>query len=125
MLRRRNRLSSRQSQIVVGLAVLSGVLGALAGCHPTQTAGVDPVLTGLAAALVTWAGATSVWWVAGGAGAVDHGTVPDEQIVVHCGPVLAEEVFLIGGQAESVAFRGELKSLKLSHVFWRLTTVDS
>ncbi|CAB4697677.1 unannotated protein [freshwater metagenome] len=70
MLRRRNRLSSRQSQIVVGLAVVSGVLGALAGCHPTQTAGVDPVLTGLAAALVTWAGATSVWWVAGGAGAV-------------------------------------------------------
>ena len=62
---------------------------------------------------------------AGGAGAVDHATVPDEQIVVHCVPVLAEEVFLIGGQAESVAFRGELKSLKLSHVFWRLTTVDS
>lgn len=69
-LRRRNRLSDAQTRLVVAVAAGSGVLGAFAGCHPTQTSIVDPVLTGAVAALVAWAGATSVWWAAGTGGAV-------------------------------------------------------
>ena len=69
-LRRRNRLTDTQTRIVVGVAAASGILGAFAGCQPTQTRFIDPVLTGLLAALVAWAGATSVWWAAGAGGAV-------------------------------------------------------
>ena len=43
-------------------AVAAGVGGALAGCHPTLTTVVDPLLTGGLAALVTWAAATAPWW---------------------------------------------------------------
>ena len=66
-LRRRNRLSTNESYVVWGLAVVSGILGALAGCEPTRTGWFDPLLTGALAAGVTLAGATAPWWAAGAA----------------------------------------------------------
>lgn len=46
-----------------GLAVASGLAGSLAGCRPTGTPGVDPVLSGLLAALMAASGA----WASRGA----------------------------------------------------------
>jgi hypothetical protein len=53
-LERRRR---RSRGVVAALAVAAGVGGALAGCHPTGTAGLDPIYTGLLAALTTLAAA--------------------------------------------------------------------
>ena len=69
-LRRRNRLSAEETYVVWGLAAVSAVLGALAGCDPTRTAWFDPILTGVVAGLVCLAGATAPWWAPASAAAV-------------------------------------------------------
>jgi len=68
--RRLNRLTSNQRYTVLGLSIVSGILGVLADCRPTGIAGVDHVLTGLTAGVVTWFGGISVWWAAGAGGAL-------------------------------------------------------
>lgn len=68
--RRLNRLTPNQRHLVVALTAASAVLGAFAGCRPTGVAGVDHVLTGVIAGLVTWFGGIAVWWAAGAAGAL-------------------------------------------------------
>ena len=69
-LHRRNQLTDRQSVIILALAAAAGVAAAFAGCHPTGTVGVDQVLTAGLAVLVTWSGATTVWWVPAVSGAL-------------------------------------------------------
>lgn len=70
--RRRNTLTRLDAQIVAAVAVLSGLLAALAGCEPTGEPLADAALCFGFAAFVTWAGATAPWWalvVASGAAA--------------------------------------------------------
>ena len=60
--RRRNPLRGHQPTVALALAVLSGLLAALAGLHPTGSTPIDVVLVAFAAAAVTWAAATAPWW---------------------------------------------------------------
>jgi hypothetical protein len=66
---RRTRLSSTDAIAVGVVAGVAGVVAAFAGTHPTAWGVSDVIVTAAFAAFVTWAGATTPWWVlAGGAG---------------------------------------------------------
>lgn len=63
---RANRLDERQA---VAIALVAGVVAALADAAPTGTEWVDRPMVGLAVAVVTWASASASWWaVAAAAG---------------------------------------------------------
>lgn len=73
---RRNQITRTDARLVAGVAVLSGVLAALAGCEPTGSPVIDAVMTAGMAALVTWLGASAPWWaLTAGAGVVTAATV--------------------------------------------------
>lgn len=98
--RRRNTLSRFESRSVLVVALVSGVLGALAGCHPAQTPGVDQVLTGALAAAVTWAAATSAWWTpAVAAGGLALFDAQGWKLALAAAVCVAQ--FLIGARMES------------------------
>lgn len=59
---RRNAISEGESRIVLGLALVSGVVAAFAGCQPTGQLVPDIVLTVGLAVFVTWIAASAPWW---------------------------------------------------------------
>ena len=75
---RRNTLTTLDIRVVIGIALVSGVLAAFAGCQPTGEAVPDALLTAGFAIFVAWAAASAPWWalvVASASGAllvVDH-----------------------------------------------------
>ena len=60
---RRNVLTRTDNFSIMPLTLAAAVGGGLAGCHPTGSNWADPALTGMFAAAVVWAAATSPWWV--------------------------------------------------------------
>ena len=77
--RRRNQITRNDAIAVAVVAVVAGVVAALAGCSPTGAAVPDAIITTLASAVVVWLGASSPWWalfLAGGAAAIAATTGP-------------------------------------------------
>lgn len=59
---RRNAITDREAQIVIGIAVASAVAAGLSGARPTGYWPVDALLTGGLALLVTWLASSTPWW---------------------------------------------------------------
>jgi hypothetical protein len=79
---RRNSVGAREAQYVAGLAGVSGVLTAISGLRPTGSVVVDVLLVAIAAGAVTWAAATTPWWLIATAALVAAGTAPNVVWVV-------------------------------------------
>lgn len=60
---RRNVLTRTDMYAIVPLAAVAAAGGALAGCQPTGSGWIDPLLTGAFVAILVWAAATAPWWV--------------------------------------------------------------
>ncbi len=57
---KRRRVNDR---VVVPVAVAAGLAAALSGASPTGSTGIDVLMIIAAVALVSWAGASTAWWV--------------------------------------------------------------
>lgn len=57
---KRRRVNDR---VVAPVAVVAGIVAALSGASPTGSTVIDAVIVVAAVALVSWAGASTAWWV--------------------------------------------------------------
>jgi len=118
-LRRRNRLSAPQGHAVLGIAALSAVLAAIAGCKPTQNVVMDPLLTAAVGGLTAWAGATSVWWATGASAALLAVADPSSWRVV-AALAIAVLMFGVGALRESAGVTRAVAALTVVQVALRL-----
>ena len=101
---RRNAISRLDSQVITGVAVVSGLIAALAGAQPTGTAVPDAVLTFGFAAFITWLGASAPWWaLATSAGIVTVASFNSNLAVTLVGCAAAAAALWIGFRTASMA----------------------
>lgn len=99
---RRNTITYDDAWIVLGVAVVAGVLGAVAGAAPTGQPVVDAVLTAAFAGVLTWLGASVPWWalitVSGVAG-VFAGAGGQVALIVVAWAALGASLWIAGARA--------------------------
>ena len=59
---RRNTITAADSRGIAVVALVAALAAGGAGCRPTGSGWVDPLLAGLVAALTVWAAASAPWW---------------------------------------------------------------
>lgn len=112
-------LRGRRPQIVAAVALLSGVLAALADLAPTGSKPIDVVIVALAAAAVTWASATTPWWVIAAANGIAAGLSANVLwIAVAAAGALA--AFLIGARMRNLPWGRALATLAAVQAFCHL-----
>jgi hypothetical protein len=127
--RRRNTITRTDAIAIAAIAAVSAVAAMFAGCSPTGEPVPDALLCGAAAALVTWLGASAVWWAliaaSGGALAASFGgpvvwsalaavAVAAAVVVAYVGVSLAPVRAAIAAITVQVVFRFEFSPFFLS-----------
>ena len=98
---RRNTITSADFRAIAVLAAASALIAGFAGCQPTGSGWVDPVLTALLAGLTVWAAASAPWWslvAMAGVAALFTGSLIGGLV----GLVGAAAALLVGARSESL-----------------------
>ena len=119
MASRRNRITRADAHQVAVLAVVAAVLAGWAGCQPTGSGWIDPVLTGLLAALTVWAAASAPWWALASVAGM-AAVLTDTWLGALLGLAAAVAALVVGSRRESLVVLRCVSATLTTQVLLRL-----